>query len=320
MSLGGVHYNTQSTFASEEGADEYADTSIARNIQHSLRYYGDGGHFRLLYDLYANGEITSAINRVVEGFNRRFTKEVLTGAFRSGTLSSTAGNLLRDRTSPIDLYSSIDSVLSSLEAMLDNLEKPEQTAGVEDAHAFQIREYPVLLDLVKEIEVVHFPLVNAGAKKDVLTQSGLRYAQTCALVDSFLCDSKFSTLSPSLMERVIRRVNSTVEGRMMEDRVLLETKTAYQRKKGFQLQFPAGEFDMVIYSPETNTSEIYEIRYSRGIFPEQYRHFADEEKCRETESCCGRITGKNVIYRGETTTENGIRYINVEEYLKSPAP
>ncbi len=240
MSLGGVHYNTQSTFASEEGADEYADTSIARNIQHSLRYYGDGGHFRLLYDLYANGEITSAINRVVEGFNRRFTKEVLTGAFRSGTLSSTAGNLLRDRTSPIDLYSSIDSVLSSLEAMLDNLEKPEQTVGVEDAHAFQIREYPVLLDLVKEIEVVHFPLVNAGAKKDVLTQSGLRYAQTCALVDSFLCDSKFSTLSPSLMERVIRRVNSTVEGRMMEDRVLLETKTAYPGKRSSSFSFPRG--------------------------------------------------------------------------------
>ena len=318
MSLGGVHYNTGSTFATSDGADEYVDTSIARNIQHSLRYYEDGGHFRLLYDLYMKGELTSAINRVVEDINHRFTKEVLTRTFRSATLSSTANNLLRDRTAPMDLIGSIDSdsVLSSLRAMLDILEKPEQTVWVEDAHAAQIREYLVLLDLVKEIDVVHFPDVNAGRKKDVLTQSGLRYAQTCALVDSLLSDRKFSTLPPSLRERVIERVNSTVEGRMMEDQVLLETKTAYPEKKVFQLQFPAGEFDMVIYSPGTNTSEIYEIKYSRGIYPEQYRHLTDDEKCRETESCFGRITSKSVIYRGETTSRDGIRYINVEEYLK----
>ena len=318
MSLGGVHYNTGSTFATSDGADEYVDTSIARNIQHSLRYYEDGGHFRLLYDLYMKGELTSAINRVVEDINHRFTKEVLTRTFRSATLSSTATNLLRDRTAPMDLIGSIDSdsVLSSLRAMLDILEKPEQTVEVEDAHAAQIREYLVLLDLVKEIDVVHFPDVNVGRKKDVLTQGGLRYAQTCALVDSLLSDRKFSTLPPSLRERVIERVNSTVEGRMMEDQVLLETKTAYPEKKVFQLQFPAGEFDMVIYSPGTNTSEIYEIKYSRGIYPEQYRHLTDEEKCRETESCYGKITAKSVIYRGETTSWDGIRYINVEEYLK----
>ena len=39
MSLGGVHYNETSTFASKESADEYVDTAIARNIQHSLRCY-----------------------------------------------------------------------------------------------------------------------------------------------------------------------------------------------------------------------------------------------------------------------------------------
>ena len=37
MSLGGVHYNETSTFASKESADEYVDTAIARNIQHISR-------------------------------------------------------------------------------------------------------------------------------------------------------------------------------------------------------------------------------------------------------------------------------------------
>ena len=78
MSLGGVHYNETSTFASKKSADEYVDTAIARNIQHSLRCYQYEGHFRHLRDLYDGNELTSAINRVVEDINHRFTLEVLT--------------------------------------------------------------------------------------------------------------------------------------------------------------------------------------------------------------------------------------------------
>ena len=62
MSLGGIHYNETSPFANKESTDEYVDTAIARNIQHSLRCYQYGGHFRHLHDLYEKGELTSAIN------------------------------------------------------------------------------------------------------------------------------------------------------------------------------------------------------------------------------------------------------------------
>lgn len=83
MSLGGVHYNEKSTFASKKSVDEYVDSAIAKNIQHSLKCYQYGGHFRALYDLYEKGELTSAINRVVEDVNHRFTLDVLTKDFIS---------------------------------------------------------------------------------------------------------------------------------------------------------------------------------------------------------------------------------------------
>ena len=81
MSMGGVNYNEKSSFATSKSTGEYIDSAIARNIQHSLKYYPEGGHFRHLYELYEKGELTSAINRVVEGINHRFTKEVLTRTF-----------------------------------------------------------------------------------------------------------------------------------------------------------------------------------------------------------------------------------------------
>ena len=108
MSLGGVHYNETSTFASKESTDEYVDTAIARNIQHSLRCYQYEGHFRHLRDLYEKGELTSAINRVVEDINHRFTLEVLSQDWKSHDLGISASNLRRDRKNPTDILDRVD--------------------------------------------------------------------------------------------------------------------------------------------------------------------------------------------------------------------
>ena len=321
MSMGGINYNEKSSFATKKSADEYIDSAIARNIQHSLKYYQDGGHFRQLYELYRRGELTSAINRVVEDLNHRFTREVLTQTYKSSALSSTASNLLRDRIAPFDLMDSIDSafVLDSIKKMLDILEKDEQTVEVDDSHAYQIREYLLLLDLIMEIDQLHFPNVNTREKKVAISQSGLRYAQTEALISSLLLDERFNELSVVNRRRVLDRVMGTIKGRMMEDLVLLETKLARPNKQVFQLQFAVGEFDMVIHDPASLTCEIYEVKYSKKVVPQQYRHIVNSDKCAETEHRFGQITGRYVIYRGEPTKSEGVQYLNVEEYLKSLA-
>jgi len=43
----------------------------------------------------------------------------------------------------------------------------------------------------------------------------------------------------------------------------------------------------------------------------------DEEKNAQAEKRYGSITGRYVIYRGQTTQhDSGVTYLNVEEYLK----
>ena len=74
---------------------------------------------------------------------------------------------------------------------------------------------------------------------------------------------------------------------------------------------------MVVVETDSNTCEIYEIKHSAERTPEQYKNLIGESKCHHTEFRHGRIVGKYVIYRGETTSLNGIEYLNVEEYLKS---
>ena len=321
MSLGGVHYNVTSTFASKESADEYVDTAIARNIQHSLRCYQYEGHFRHLRDLYDQNELTSAINRVVEDINHRFTLEVLTRDFRSHDLGISAGNLRRDRQNPTDILDRIDlaAVTHDLRKLLEIRNRPEQTVALDEAHAAEIKEYLDLLDLTQDLDVLFFPDVNRRSIRTVIAQPGLRYAQADALIRSLLLDETFAALSLPERTAVQDRILTEIRGRMMEDIVLLETKLANPKSQVFVLQFPIGEFDMVIFDPDAGSCRIFEIKHSVKSVPEQYRHLIDPEKCAQAEHRYGPITEKTVLYRGENKITAGIRYQNVEEYLRNIA-
>lgn len=319
MSLGGIHYNENSTFASKEKTDEYVDTAIARNIQHSLRCYQYEGHFRHLRDLYDKNELTSAINRVVEDINHRFTLEVLTQDWKSHDLGISASNLRRDRENPTDILDRIDlmAVTNSLRKLLEIRNKAEQTIELDDIHVAEIKEYLDLLDLTREIDVLHLPDVSTKSSRTVIAQPGLRYAQVDELIRSLLLDETFSALSLAERTVVQERILTEIKGRMLEDIVLLETKLTNLKKQVFVLQFPIGEFDMVVFDPEAGSCQIFEIKHSEEAVSQQYRHLVNEEKCAQTEHRYGPITGKFVLYRGENQVVDRIQYQNVEEYLRN---
>ena len=75
---------------------------------------------------------------------------------------------------------------------------------------------------------------------------------------------------------------------------------------------------MVIRDNAKGTVELFEIKHSQVISPDQARHLTDDGMLALAERQFGRITGRTVLYRGENTIipETGIRYQNVNEYLK----
>ena len=320
MSLSGINYN-HSIFADSKSTDEYVDTAIAKNIQHSLRCYQHEGHFRSLLKLYEQNELTSAINRVVEDINHRFTLDVLTKDFKSNDLTLSAKNLRSDRHSPTDILDRIDikNVTHNLCKLLEIRNKNEQNVEIDDACIAQIKEYLHLLDLIVDIDVISLPDVTDVSKRTVVTQPGLRYAQATALIDSLLDDKTFASLSLVERSAVQDRMLSEIMGRMTEDIILLETKLARRDMQVFKLQFAVGEFDMVVFDRAALCCQIYEIKHSNVTNPAQYRHLKDAEKRRQTEHRYGHITKNAVLYRGATHMEGDIEYINIEEYLCSLA-
>ncbi len=310
------------SFRDDESSRRYIDTAIARNIQHSLSCYKDGGHFKGLYELYQNGELTGAINRIIEDMNHDFLLSVLDRDFTSHDYGEAASNLRRardveERTDILDRINRND-ITSHLMQILEIRNKNASNTALTEAHVSEIKAYLKVLDLIEASQVLSI-FGGMPTEYTIFTQPGMRFCQAQALVYSLMQNSAFlSTASEYEKTLVTNKILDSVRGRMMEDIVLLETaKSLSKRYRVFKLTFLAGEFDMVIYDTENNSCEIYEIKHSKERVPQQYRHINDSEKLTETERKYGKITKRAVLYRGDAyVEENGIEYINVEGYLQ----
>ncbi len=317
MTVSGDNYAARSPFSSADDAGAYVDTAIAKNIQHSLACYDRGGHFRALHDLYEADELTSAINRVVEDVNHRFTLEVLERDFSSSDLAISANNLRRDRSNPTDILDRVDiaQVTARMKELLEIRDRDQRGVELTDAHTQQIKEYLDLLDLTLDIPVRFLPDVSVEKSRTVICQPGLRYAQVEALIEGLMLDQEFSDLSLAQRNYVLSRIRSEVMGRMLEDVVLLETTLARPGSEVFVLQFAVGEFDMVVFDPKAASCEIFEIKHSDKKDKAQRRHLLDPKKRALCEHRYGPITGTYILYRGPADYEEGVQYVNVEDYL-----
>ena len=302
-------------FANKNSADDYIDSSIAQNIQLSLKCFQHEGHFRSLQQLYDAGELTNAIIHFMKEVSYRFINDILMKIRNSKHLEVSfstrqQGRIIRDTIN-------FSSVIRSLSRQL-YYDRREQAINISDAQRNEIKEYLDLLNITCDIDVVNMSNLNERKVRTVLLQPGLCYTQAATLIQSILRSEANKDFHSVATKTAKNQIFYEIHKRMMEEIVLLETKFARPEMQVFQLKFAVGGFDMVVFDPIHACCEIYEIKRSNNIDAEQYRHLLSPNKCAETESRYGRILSKNVIYCGPSTSQQGVNYLNVEEYLKAP--
>ena len=316
--------NDSASFRSDETTRFYIDTAIARNIQRSLRCVDAGRHFRLLIDLYEKGELTNAINRIIEDMNHRFVLQTLLREFKSADLKLASRNLARSadpvRQTDALLKADVPRVTKRLMNILDIRRAEDLKAGLTAGTVSQIREYLHALDLIVPCPVEFIGAQDERAERVLFSQPGMRFCQAQALVFSLMNDESLADI-PARERKIVRdAVLDDVRGRMLEDIVLLETikAKADEAVAVFKLQFAAGEYDMVVANADSASCKVYEIKHSAEADENQLRHLTDKSKLSATERRYGTITARTVLYRGkEFVHDSGITYRNVASYLKS---
>ena len=310
--------NDEVCFRNDESTRKYIDTSIVRNIQRSLRNDLFEQKFAGLRALYEKGELTNAINRIIDDMNHRFLLSVVERKFHSSDYGSGRNLLLREEDPAVQtaLYDiDAEEVFVAMKSLLDIKEKEETTVALTQEDINQIRQYLLLLDLIRVVKVRYDN--GSSEQRDVFVQPGMRYAITKALVHSLLQNSRFLSYTRSQKQVIIDKILNDVKGRMLEDIVLLETSTKRQKEEVFQYRFVAGgEFDMVRY-PQDGSFQLYEIKHSKEIvFESQTKYLRNPALLDYATHHFGQMKERIVLYRGEDTQIEGIVYQNVENYLK----
>ena len=157
MSYDDPEYNEEEvSFRDDESTRKYIDSAISQNIQRSLRNERFGSNFRHLKALYDKGELTNAINRIVEDMNHEFVLSVIERAFISHDLGSARQLLTKSKNEEVQTaLFDIDekAVLNTLKELIRIKEKEETTIPVTEQAISQIKDYLFALDLIKEIEI-----------------------------------------------------------------------------------------------------------------------------------------------------------------------
>ena len=310
------------SFRDDESTRRYIDTAICKNIQHSLACCENGNYFRHLFGLYEAGELTGAINRIIEDINHRFVLSVLVKDFKSHDLGISKRNLRNERNPEhrTNILYQVDTemITKRLMDILEIRNVQDQKIGIKMEHIAEIKQYLKALDLIIDCPV-EVGMPGLPAEEHILfVQPGMRYCQAQALVYSLMKDETFMQLGKEEKAFITERILEEVRGRMLEDIILLETSKALGKKYDvFKLRFDRGEYDMVVCDRKNNKVAIYEIKHSKEIVAEQTRHLQDKEKCGLVEKQFGDIVGKYVLYLGRSMdVDEEIAYRNVEMFLE----
>lgn len=322
------------SFASYAHAEKYSNTAIAFNIQHSLELDISRNRFGILSELYNKGHLTNVISRIVNDINNTFTMNILNKNFSNIQSFLMAKGVQSRRDIAGDVKDVLNDIFNDYPvkqnfmdefAILDDLTKRFKYNFNED-HLEQIIEYLKSMNVLR-----HYKLFSYSGKRNserevpFISQPGLRFRQSEFFVEQVLGHPKLKELRLSATEMVSVKsaMLNVIRGKILEEIVLFEANEGVPpNHEIFQYRDNRlnREFDMVIRNTEENLSTLYEIKLSPSCIDNQAKHLRNEEMLSTFSHYFGDIAERSVLYRGEDhTAEDGVKWINVENFLKEMA-
>ncbi len=302
----------ENTFYNVEMTEEYSNSAIAENIQHSLDNLGIDGEYGSLSVFRTNDELTTFLNKIIEIYNRKFTHKIVNNNFKTHDIltlfehnknKTTADYYQLDTKTNIYLR---DEIRYSLN-ILENLSEYATKNTINEA-----KSYLEDLDVIYKIP---------GTDEVIFTQPGLKYSQCTAQVDVILnsCNINFSE---SQRKELSAQLANDIKGRMLEDIIYYQMAKDEEISREFRVskfQRPnAGEFDLALIAKNTNEAYIIEVKHSGKVVDKQARHLTNTALCKSFEEETGSsIVGRMVVYMGPTLKEkqHGVNYVSAEDFL-----
>lgn len=304
-------------FYNKDSCEEYTNTAIARNIQHSLDNLGRDGEYGALYAFRQKNELTTFINKIVELYTRKFTMDIVNKKFKTHDFLSLKRYAIKrdivDDTNPLDTKRNE----ALRQAIMQALEIQEPLINqATDKAMYEARKYLQMLDVILQVP---------DGDEVIFTQPGLKYCQAAAQVE-ILQNTPLLPYTMAEREVLADVLMNDIQERILKDIIFYQLSKDEEFHKRytvgkFKTAASDGEFDIVCIDKETNLATVMEIKHSGKAVEQQARHLNNLKCCQEFEELYHtRITDKKIIYMGDTLMDKlfGVYYVNAEDLLKEP--
>ena len=313
---GGTLTDGKTIYNDEDSLEEYTNTSIISNICKSVKNGRNNIEYKRLYDLLISDSLESAINKTIEIRAREFSLKVMTGVFNKSHIFGSAKDLVLKARKELD-----KNDVQILSKWKDNEEicnyiisqiKMDKADDIKESDIELITNFLIKLDVLTK-------LPNGEI---IFTQPGMQYCLAEILMDGIVNTSNYQLLFPNTQQMVLDKIHQDTVGNILENviRTDIVKSPSLMKMDINKLDYNGnGEFDLYIINPDTKKTIVYEIKRSSKVVENQYKHLINEEFCKDFEiSHQCQIIEKTVIFNGKTQIlENGIKYYNVEEFLKN---
>lgn len=323
IEYGGTLTNT--TYKSNQNANEYLNTAIVENILHGLEGKEEKRkHGAVLTELYERQELISVIQKMVNKFSYEITIKAVNRSYKSAPLYAVFQNSNEKYKGKVDLKA-INNATKEALRIKDN---EEMQTALTDYDLKTIKDYLKFLDLY--IEIPSFQSLKRGGGRilEILQQPGMIYAHATELLKQLDQDDVWSkTCEIEDKQEFMQRADYFVKGILLENIILSETYKCYQNideKQYYVSQLSVdseeqainSEADLIIVDNKKKESYLFEIKHSDKIVENQTRHLRNEkfinyvsENFAPVKKCC-------VIYNGRPTRNGSIDYLNAEKFLQ----
>ena len=311
------------TFYNKEICDAYTNSAIAENIQHSLEHVGRGGKFGPLLSFYADDELTTFLNKIIELHNRTFLAKTVNRRFKSHDIGSLKDLVAKKSDNQRLIIEKLKSP-ELQQQIMDVLKIKEPLVQTADARAVEAaKKWLETLDVIYRLPETASQ--ETGQDEEVIfTQPGLRYCQVTAAMDLLKNSSVLSDLPYEVRNELCQQLDADVKGQLLEDIIFYQLA----KEPGFSEKFSiskfndgSGEFDIAVMDKQDGNSCVIEVKHSDRAVEAQTRYLNDDDFCAKYEAQMqSQIVCKMVIYMGDSLPENlyGVSYVNAEEFLTSP--
>ncbi len=327
-------------YENKANADEYVKTSIANNLINSIKKSEGKNNFQPeLTELYDNDEIRTAIELIINKYNKLFSIRSLRATFESSIFTRSLNKLIKDDPDIIDAINK-NQINANISELLEIVPPENIKTNITQKHIAQLEDLLFDMDFLMRIPTIeNYNNKEISSPMKIITHPGLYHANIEYTLHEIGNDNNWiGSYNNEQKEKLIKKAYDYAMGDLMENFIIANVNEILNKSKSVSMidlfndnitrwfvskyemydsEKKHHESDLIIFDKQKKEIFLFEIKHSAENTPEQTQHLENKEFLNKIKDSFGKIAGRYVLYNGNNDFSTEIPRISAVDFLNT---